>query len=340
MGGFSSTANFDALSLTSNGDYDVFLAKYDALGNIVWAKKAGSPQRDIAKNVNNDKLGNIYVTGTFSSTFDLGTTTLSSNNSSVDIFIAKYDPAGMLLWAQKAGGTNLDVVMDCTIDNNNNLLLSGAIFGPSTVTFGGTTVSVTSNSDFFVAKYLPNGSLVWVRTGLSNAFSSAYAIATDQDNNVYVGGFFKQNLTINGDLLSTNGQDNAFFIKYSSFGNVVWWKQFDGNGTNDIRNIVVDNNRQIYISGKFTKTLQIGENSMTSKENLYGDLFVAKFNQDNSDWEYATRYGGISVEEIEDLAIDYYNDLYGTGYFFGSLTFGSTKLNSNSSASMFLCRIE
>ena len=96
------TAQFDNITLTGHGDYDWLLVKYDASGNVVWAKNGGSTAGDIAYGVGLDSTGNVYVTGHFSGTMTVDGVTVTSSGL-FDIFIAKYNPGGVLLWLKNAG---------------------------------------------------------------------------------------------------------------------------------------------------------------------------------------------------------------------------------------------
>lgn len=83
---------------------DVYIVKYDAAGNVLWAKSGGMGDIDYAYSTALDSYGNAYVTGKFSNSITFGSTQLVSKGS-FDIFIVKYDPAGNVLWAKSAAGT-------------------------------------------------------------------------------------------------------------------------------------------------------------------------------------------------------------------------------------------
>ena len=90
----SSSIGFGTTTLTNDsaGTMDLFIAKYDSLGNIKWAKTTGGPTSN-ANGVATYPPGNVYVTGDFSdSTFSFGTNVLlnSINTGSTDLFVARY----------------------------------------------------------------------------------------------------------------------------------------------------------------------------------------------------------------------------------------------------------
>lgn len=96
VGKYRTTADFDpgagTYNLTSLGDYDVYISKYDTLGNLLWVVSMGDTAVDYAYSVTVDASGNIYTVGTFDGTIDFdsgsGTFNLSSVGQS-DIFLQK-----------------------------------------------------------------------------------------------------------------------------------------------------------------------------------------------------------------------------------------------------------
>ena len=90
-GYFQGTADFGGGGLTSAGDLDVFVAKYDASGKHLWSKRFGGTSGDYGLSVAIDSAGNVLVTGYFQGTVDFGGGGLT-NAGSVDIFVAKFSP--------------------------------------------------------------------------------------------------------------------------------------------------------------------------------------------------------------------------------------------------------
>ena len=98
------------VKLTSVGNSDILLVCYDGAGNMIWVNKAGGKYDDQTMAIATDMERNIYVTGFFNSdTLSFGSTQLinkkKGKNETGDIFIAKYDSLGNLVWARSAGGT-------------------------------------------------------------------------------------------------------------------------------------------------------------------------------------------------------------------------------------------
>jgi hypothetical protein len=154
------TAMFGNFTLTnsSQGSYfDIFLAKYDSSGNVLWAKSPGGRLDDEAWGIAVDKAGNAYVSGNFKSeTAIFGSVTLRNVNSLIaDIFVAKYDGSGNVLWAERAGGGQDDYGRAIAVDWAGNVYLTG-YFHSRFAAFGDVTLmnsdSTEQDPDIFVAK--------------------------------------------------------------------------------------------------------------------------------------------------------------------------------------------
>jgi hypothetical protein len=102
-GYFNPGMTFGSTTMTSvSGTNTAFIAKFDKTGNPVWAKKTEGDGNDQAYNIVADPEGNLYVAGSFSQSITFGTKTLKAGKEG-DIFLAKYDSNGNLLWANQAG---------------------------------------------------------------------------------------------------------------------------------------------------------------------------------------------------------------------------------------------
>src|SRR3972149_4329281 len=112
--------------------------------DLEWAKRAGGTSFDynFSGGIAADTSGNSYVTGSFngSATFGAGetneTTLVSAGES--DIFVAKYDSSGMLVWAKRAGGTSHDNGRGIAVDSSGNSYVMGIFIGSATFGAGET----------------------------------------------------------------------------------------------------------------------------------------------------------------------------------------------------------
>lgn len=135
-GEFSGTVDFDPGSgsypLTSIGNYDVFVAKLDSVGNFVWAGSMGGPNFDHGQGIGVDEKGNVSVTGYFGATADFdpgpGVLELTSAGSN-DVFVSKLDRNGNLVWAKTLGGPSSDYGYDLAVDRYGSVYFTGHFVG-------------------------------------------------------------------------------------------------------------------------------------------------------------------------------------------------------------------
>jgi hypothetical protein len=216
----------------STGAPDVFIAKFDVVGNPLWLKGVGGTSYDYASSITLNNSSNLFITGRFDSpSIIFGTDTLYDHGNG-DVFIAMYDSAGNSLWATNLGGTEHDNGSSITSDKNGNVFISGYFYSPSIII--GSSILTNAQSfpgigEVFIAKLSlcgitiqsqPNNQVVNVGQ------KSQFSIHAHQNNAKYQWqsdiGFGFQNLTNAGqyrgvrtDTLSINNislmNDNQYF---------------------------------------------------------------------------------------------------------------------------------
>lgn len=142
-------------------------------------------------------------------------------------------------WVAQDGGTAsfAEQADGVTIDVDGNVITTGGFAG--TTTFGGTsTFTAGGEGDMFVAKYRPDGTLVWVRVGVGSAISSGpnqpgapfgKDVVVDSDNNIIVAGQYSNIVTFDTITLPVGGaNEEAFVVKYDENGSVLWARAFTG----------------------------------------------------------------------------------------------------------------
>jgi hypothetical protein len=357
-GYFSGMADFDpgagTQNLSSAGGTDIFLAKYDASGNYVWAKSMGSSSgNDRGTALAIDASGNSYITGYFLGTADFdpgaGTQSLSSAGGN-DIFLAKYDASGNYIWAQGMGGTSNDVGYALAIDALGNSYITGNFYVTADFDPGAGTQDLTSagSADIFLAKYDASGNYVWAKGMGATSIDVGYALAIDASGNSYITGNFTGTVDFDPgagtqNLSSVSGSFDIFLAKYDASGNYVW-AQGMGGTTNDIGYaLAIDASGNSYVTGYFTSTADFdpgaGTQNLTSAGN--NDIFLAKYDA-TGNYVWAQRMGGIGTDIGSALAVDASGNSYVTGYFTSTADFdpgaGTQNLTSINGNDIFIAQ--
>ncbi len=214
MGYYQGTVNFGGGNLVSAGSYDIFVARYDSAGVHQWSQRFGSTASDMGYDVAEDGSGNVLVTGNFVGTVNFGGGNLVSAGGSVDIFVAKYDAAGVHQWSQRFGSTAFDEGRSIAVDGPGNVLVTGLF--PGTVNFGGANLVSAGSYDVFVAKYNAAGVHQWSQRFGSTLEDDGNGVAVDGPGNVAVTGNFQGTVDFGGGNLVSAGSDDIFVAKYSS----------------------------------------------------------------------------------------------------------------------------
>ena len=113
------------------------------------------------------------------------------------------------------GGASWSNRSDVALDASGNIFVTGSFMG--TTDFGGITLITTGFNDIFVAKYDPNGNLLWVRGFGGPSFEFGNTVAVDGAGNVVVVGSFRGSVDFGGGLLASAGGDDIFVAKYSYY---------------------------------------------------------------------------------------------------------------------------
>ena len=262
-GSFTSLAMFDADTLTNMGGKDIFLTKYDALGNNLWVKQAGGSYSERPYALSVDSVGNCHITGSFSEMSPTGSSSFDNINIFTkgweDIFIAKYDTYGNALWAKSAGSVGMDETgRDIATDKQGYIYLSGRISG--TTTFGNDTLYITQlgSNDMFIAKFDPSGTAIWGKNTKSRNAGPG-PLCVDEYSNCYVTGWFKDSAFYNSVPIYTSYNTESFITKFDEQGTLIWAKEFGGKGAQwGLQDIDLDQNNNLVFAGGYTDTANFG----------------------------------------------------------------------------------
>lgn len=351
------------------------------LPTVNWLQKGtGSGGADDGRSIAYDASGNMYVAGSFQGEFnpDNSGATIDYvlvSNGSTDMYIAKYNSTGSLVWAFGIGGDGDDQLNGITVDASGNVYVAGGITGttatnidadPSTNTNNVTGQTITSAFDHFVAKY--DGTLTpsstsfyqWAFTTGGTGAEQLNSIAVDGSGNVYVGGYIRGTTGTNIDAdpssntnnvtgrTATNNNDH-FIAKYdgtltpASTSFYQWAFTTGGTASDIINSIVVDGSGNVYAAGFITGTTgaNIDADPSSNTNNVTGatatssnDHFIAKYDgtltpSNTSFYQWAFTSGGTGVDQLNSIALDGSSNVYVAGSITGTT---STSIDADPSS--------
>jgi len=251
---------------TNNSSY--FIIKFDTGGKIVWHRTGGNvaPYGYSLSNggISIYKDTNIYICGSFwDSSMKIGSNILTNaHDTTSDIFIAKYNSSGSVIWAKRYRGHDDEFGVGISTATFGDLYITGTFRSPS-VSFDSRTLTYTIGKapshnapDMYIAKLDRNGNTIWARKSFGSA--APFSLAADYRNNVYIVGAVYDSTTFKLGTHSfhdTRLSQSGFLAKYDGAGNASWGKiiaplnPYGTGGRNNLWGVTVDPCNNVWISG-------------------------------------------------------------------------------------------
>lgn len=310
---------------------NIFITKYDSLGNLEWAKQIGGNFVDEGKSITIDTFGNVIITGVFWETVDFDPSSNVYNLTSAggwDVCVVKLDTSGNFLWAKQMGGNQNDYGQHITVDADGNIYSIGYFDGIGDFDPGNGVAILSSGGalDTFISKLDSAGNFLWAKqfSGFDNNLGSS--IAVDSSGNIYTTGWFWEtvdfdpgNSTFN---LISDGNNDIFISKLDSSGNFVWAKKLGGSGFSYATAITVDALENVYSTGFFSESVDFDPNvnNVSLISNGGHDAFISKLDT-SGNFLWAKQLGGTTNDSSRAIALDQSSNLYISGSFTGTADF-------------------
>jgi len=314
----------DAYQSSNAGSYDTFLVKFDSNGNLVYSTYLGGTGSDTGFSIEVNNEGNIYITGTTTST-DFPTTSdayQTSNAGGTDTYLVKFNSNGSLVYSTYFGGIGNDRYRSndvLAVDSAGNVYISG--YTTSTdfpVTSGAFQTTSAGGDEVFVTKFNSTGGLVYSTYLGGTGGDRGYGIAVDSEGCAYVTGYAGSGFpTTTGAYQTTNVNTyDVFVTKLNSTGTGLIYSTYLGGSSTDIAYcIAVDSTGSAYITGE-TSSSDFPVTSGAYQTTRVGDaeIFVSKLNPDGTNLPYSTFIGKSGADYAYGIAVDSMECVYITGY--------------------------
>lgn len=308
-----------------------------------WAFAIGGPLEDVVNSMRMDAQGNIYVAGAFRGTVDFdpgpGRTELTASGEfrDFDAFLAKYSPAGELVWVQSIKNA---MAVRLAIDAADDVYLIANFGGVTQV--GAVELRSKAKTDSFAAKFSSDGTVLWAQDlGMGDSGAYGLDIAAGRNNDVYVAGMF----TISAfgrshALVNTTWTDAALAKLDSRDGAVQWGEQVEGIFQDFALVVAVDAAGYPYLHGMLWDVAKFDDIEIECNGEDNCDTFLAKFDVEDGHALWAEALGGTSLEFVEAIAADDHGYLYLAGAFWEETDFGGHRLVSAGESDGYLVKVD
>jgi hypothetical protein len=335
-GSFYGTTSIGGQSFTSAGSQDLFIARYNQIGEIQWVQQFSSPKTDYLNAIDSDPFGNLFITGHYYDSIAIGGTTIYSVGGS-DIFIAKFDITGKLIWVQQASGSSSDQSYSLSCDADGNLAFSGSFF--EDITLGDVTLTTEDPTGVFMAKYNNDGELIFAQQVDGNGLIAKSFVSFDSEGDIYFAGNFTNEVHF-GPYTFIAGEFNidVFITRYTADGTLLWADHGHGLGSDALIAIAPGPLNDLYISGHYLDTIHFSD--LTLEYTLCcgsAEIFLVRYTEDGIP-SWGDQVSGERAM-AESMCKNSDDELFVSGLFLGELTLGEMIIESGTEYSNYLSGI-
>lgn len=316
-GGFDGSIDLGGGPIASAGERDALVVKLDPARGVIWSRRFGGPDYQMANRVAVDGEGDIIIAGELYGTVDFGTGPITSAGLG-DIFVVKLDAAGTTQWVRRFGDPAYQYVRDMDIDAEGNVILAGTFEGA--VDFGD-SVRGAGGQDVYLLKLDPAGNTLWSRSFGDISPQEATGVAVGPGGDVLVAGWVNGTIDLGGGPLQA--PSGAFVAKFDATGAHVWSKLLDDANLMP-GDVAVDGAGDVLFAGQSLATVDIGTGPVPLAG--FSSAFVAKLDPSGAAL-WARSFGAPGGHAwAGSIAADSAGNIVLAGEFFGSIEVDGTPL--------------
>ncbi|MBO7570811.1 MAG: T9SS type B sorting domain-containing protein [Bacteroidales bacterium] len=239
-------------------------------------------------------------------------------------------------WMKGFGNSASEYVSDVAVDGTGCIYFTGSFSG--TLPIGGSSVTSEGNTDFYIAKMSPEGTVLWLKSGGSSAVEQANSIAVDADGNVYVVGLSSDNTSFEGNRFPSLGAKDGFLLKLDTDGNYVYVKIMGCYQNDNAYDVAVDGNNNVIVTGHFNYALQVSSTSLFQNARGGDDSYLIKFDTEGN-MVWAKTYASAGNDYGRRVACDNAGNIYLAGEFKGSMSMEGNNLQSANDLGVYLAKL-
>ncbi len=310
------------------GLVDLFVQKFDSLGNLMWVKTFGGPSgSDGLHDFQIDVSGNMYLSGSFYDRIALDPDTAVytfTSTGQYDGFLLKLNSSGEFEWARVLEGSSNSYGAAVGIMDNGDIIWTGTFEDTVDLDPGSSVLHNVSQGvrDVFVLRLNEDGILEWAKTFGGTDQQYVNNIGIDPVDDIVILGTFQGTTDFDPDtavfdLTGPAFNPTAYLLKLSSEGRYKW-VETAGGGNVWPTGLITRFNGDIIISGTFGDTIEVGRSGPVPLHSKgASDSFVAEFASRGS-VIWAKAFGDTASERIHDIQSDENLNIYVAGRFDGS----------------------
>jgi outer membrane protein assembly factor BamB len=226
VGDFWGSMEFGKSKLTSAGDRDIFVTKFDREGNHIWSQRYGDRLEQVGVGVDTDTTGAVFLVSAFNGTLEFGGDPLVSSGR-YNVALARLDQDGRHVWSSCFGDNRYHVPECIAVAPTGRIVIAGRFAG--SIDFGGGRIeSQSEQTDIFLAAFSSDGENLWAKRFGGPYEQQTRSLAIDANGNIVLTGVFKGAIDFDGQALSEAQPKDycGFLSKLDERGSTLWCKRF------------------------------------------------------------------------------------------------------------------
>lgn len=309
-----------ASPLSTAGDFDIFVAKFDTNGIYEWSKQFGDSSDQFGYRVATDSANNVVLFGSFEGTVDFSGANALDSAGDTDLFLAKFEADGTYLWSQRYGDAETESAFDVAIDSADNIWVTGGFAGD--LDFGGGALTSAGVADAYVARLDGgNGDELFAQRYGDAQGQHGKAIDIAPGNAVFVAGEFGGSIDLGGGALTAMSGDRQIYVGKLDVAGAHLFSSAYGDDTSDqfVEDVAADEAGNVSVVGAFAGSIDFGAGSHNA--NNGSDVYVAKLAHDlTALWSHG--FGNTGEQIATGVAASPTGAIGCLGFFESNLTIG------------------
>jgi hypothetical protein len=313
-----------------------------------WSQSIGGLGTDKTSRMCSDDSGNVFITGVFyGSSLSLAPNVTLQNSGTLtsgEVYIAKYSPSGVLIWARSVGGGGLEHISVVSIREYFGIIYIAGNYEGNGINYQGNPLFSHSVSGkyMYVISIAPNVPNVFIAPVKEFEGGNLSSMRIHSGGVITMIGTYHTSTFTLGNTVLTNanpGTNDIFVLLIDALGNIGWAKSINGNGSELAIEQGSSGGGDVYLVGCFNSITATGDSHTITTNGGY-DILVAVYNRSGI-LKWMKSIGGVLDDKGTDVVSDEDGNIYISGYFSSpSINFGNSTITlpSNWGSNMLLAK--
>jgi hypothetical protein len=247
VAGYSYSSASGDVTEINHGNFDYWIVKLDASGNITWNRLLGGDAFEETHDILQGVDGTYVIAGVSTSSANGNVTPV--NHGGQDHWIVRLDAAGTVLWNKLLGGNGDESVQSIQQTSTEDYILAGYSASSANGDVTGTNHGGATTFDYWIVKLDRFGNIIWNKLLGGQGQERAYSIKTTSDGGYIVAGTSASS-SASGDVTGiSHGSFDYWIVKLDGTGNISWNRLIGGNNSEFAFSLIQTNDGGFIVAG-------------------------------------------------------------------------------------------